>query len=229
MSSINSLDFPINSISSKQTFNEKSISKLTTCKSKSISNSPKLRPQTESPYVQKVPDKTCLRPDHPRRNVPISRFSCVQKHLCDLLAVKKPYVQTLWRPKLHMTRHSCVIGPQFICSVIFWKFCVHLQTLVRSKTPMSRLRAVKNFCAFFARSRVRTKLIKAARWKYWLKGVPATLSFKLVLILQLLQWSIILSVYLSKKMQNVGSDFPCVRRFFGPKWVDLSMRSVISV
>ena len=40
---------------------------------------PRLRSQTESRYVQTVPEGKCLCPDRPRRKVPISRLSCVHQ------------------------------------------------------------------------------------------------------------------------------------------------------
>ena len=75
----------------------------------------RLRCQTESRYVQTVPDGKCLCPDPPRWKVPMSRLSCVQylscvhKTLCpDYGAFKVAYVQIIVRSKLPMSRLSCV-------------------------------------------------------------------------------------------------------------------------
>ena len=67
-------------------------------------NTPRLRCQTESRYVQTVPDGKCLSPDPPRRKVPMSRLSCVQNFSCVHRAFKTPYVQTFVRSKSYMTR-----------------------------------------------------------------------------------------------------------------------------
>ena len=69
-----------------------------------VQSIPRLRCQTESRYVQTVPDGKCLCPDPPRRKVPISRLSCVQNFSCVHRAFKTPYVQTFVRSKSYMTR-----------------------------------------------------------------------------------------------------------------------------
>ena len=51
--------------------------------------------QTESAYVQTVPDSKCLCPDRPRRKVDMSRLSCVQNFSCVLRAFEDKYVQTI--------------------------------------------------------------------------------------------------------------------------------------
>ena len=51
--------------------------------------------QTESAYVQTVPDSNCLCPDRPRRKVDMSRLSCVQNFSCVLRAFEDNYVQTI--------------------------------------------------------------------------------------------------------------------------------------
>ena len=114
---------------------------------------PRLRCQTESRYVQTVPDRKCLCPDTPRRKVPMSRISCVHR------AFKSPHVQTFVRSKLPMSRLSCVQNTlcrdlrafktayvrNFVCSkpkivrcniVIL---CVFVETILISKDFMSRL------------------------------------------------------------------------------------------
>ena len=95
--------------------------------------SSRMRSQTESPDVQTVPFKTCLCQDRPRRNVLKSRFSSVQNYLCVLRAFKRPYDQTFVRSK-----------PKFVRSK-FENLCVHLQIIVRSKTPMPRLSCAQKF------------------------------------------------------------------------------------
>ena len=81
----------------------------------------------------------------------MSRLSCVQKPLCpDFRAFKNAYVQTFVRSK-----------KKFVRSKID-KLCVHVQTIVRSKTLMSRLSCVQkclcpDFRAFqktFVRSKI---------------------------------------------------------------------------
>ena len=101
---------------------------------------PRERSQTENPYVQTVPNKTCLCLDHPRWNVPMSRFSCVQKYLFVFCAFKGPYVQTFVRSKPSMHRLSCFqkcVCPDFRA---FKTLCA--QTFVLSKVRMSRLSCV---------------------------------------------------------------------------------------
>ena len=82
---------------------------------------PRLRSQTESPYVQTVPGKTCVCPDHPRWNVLISRLSCDQKYLCVLRAFKRPFVQNFVRTKLPMSRLSSVK------SCLYPDYCVFIR------------------------------------------------------------------------------------------------------
>ena len=109
---------------------------------------PRLRSQTESPYIQTVPDKTCLSPDRPRRNAPMSRLSCVQKYLCVLRAFKTPYVQT-----------SCVqnfIWPDFsafqikisalICGFMSRILCVQKHLCPDFRAFKMKIRAL--ICAF---------------------------------------------------------------------------------
>ena len=96
--------------------------------------------QTESVYVQTLPDGKCLCPDPPRRKVPMSRLSCVRNFSCVHCAFKSPHVQTFVRSK-----------EKFVRSKID-NLCVHVQTrafkrpyvqtFVRSKLPISRLSCV---------------------------------------------------------------------------------------
>ena len=65
---------------------------------------PRLRCQTESRYVQTIPDGKCLCPDPPRQKVPMSKLSCVQNFSCVHRAFKTPYVQTFVRSKSYTTR-----------------------------------------------------------------------------------------------------------------------------
>ena len=103
---------------------------------------PRLRCQTESRYVQTVPDGKCLCPDPPKRKVPMSRLSCVQNFSCVHRAFKSPHFQTFVRSKLPMSRLSCVqkcLCPDFRAFKI-----AYVQTIVRSKLHMSRLSCVLN-------------------------------------------------------------------------------------
>ena len=86
-----------------------------------------LRSQTENPYVQTVPDKTCLCLDHLRRKVSMSRFSCVQKYLCVVRAFKSAYVQIFVRSKSHMARLLCVPNQKSCTQVL--KICACMSRL----------------------------------------------------------------------------------------------------
>ena len=97
---------------------------------------PRLRCQTESRYVQTVPDGKCLCPDPPKRKVPMSRPSQTEsvyvqtlpdgKSPCpDFRAFKAAYVQTFVRSK-----------GKFVHSKID-NLCVHVHSIVRSKDPMN--------------------------------------------------------------------------------------------
>ena len=132
---------------------------------------PRLRSQTESPYVQTVPDGKFLFPDRPRRKVPMSRFSCVHQifvRSCpDFRAFTRfscVHVQTFARStdiRAFMSRLSCVqqvscVHQTFVSSPDFRAFmsrlsCVH-QTFVRScpdfRAFISRLSCVHRFRAF---------------------------------------------------------------------------------
>ena len=119
---------------------------------------PRLRCQTESRYVQTVPDGKCLCPDPPRRKVPMSRLSCVQKFSCVHRAFKSPHVQTFVRSKFPMSRLSCVpkensCAPKLItCAFMSRLSCVqkalcpdfrafknaYVQTFLRSKRKFVR-------------------------------------------------------------------------------------------
>ena len=115
------------------------------------------------------------------------RSQCVQNSLCpDFRAFKILHDQTLVPSQ-----------PKFLCSN-FEQFCAHVQTIVRSETPMFRLSCVQKcvcpqFRAYMFRQRfynvfissiyilgdscdkqlqqlLHFYLIKGARWNYWLKG-----------------------------------------------------------
>ena len=91
--------------------------------------------QTESNYVQTF-------------------VSCIQKYLCILRAFKRPHVQIFVRPKLHMTRLSCVPS-QNSCAHIF-KICAFMsRILCVQKHLCPDFRTVKKFCACFVRSQKR--------------------------------------------------------------------------
>ena len=99
--------------------------------------------QTESVYVQTLPDGKCLCPDFlcvPKENscapkliicAIMSRLLCVQRALCpDYRAFKIAYVQTVVRSKLQVSRLSCVqncICPDYRAFKI-----ANVQTIVRS-------------------------------------------------------------------------------------------------
>ena len=130
-----------------------------------ISLQPRLRCQTESRYVQTVPDGKCLCPEPPRRKVPMSRLSCVQNFSCVHRAFKSPHVQTFVRSKLPMSRLSCVpkensCAPKLIiCAFMSRLSCVqksscpdfrafkiaYVQTFVRSKRKFVRSK-INNLC-----------------------------------------------------------------------------------
>ena len=101
---------------------------------------PRLRSQTEISYVQTVPDKTCLCSDHPRRNVPMSRLSRIQKYFCVVRTFKITYDQTFVRSKPKLVRSN------------FENLCVHVQTIVRSFVFTGRviLNARYPPCAFIS-------------------------------------------------------------------------------
>ena len=103
---------------------------------------PRLRSQTESRYVQTVPDRKCLCPDRPRRKVPMSRLSCVHQTFVRSCPDFRAF-----------TRLSCVHAQIFVRSPDFRAFmsrlsCVHVRTKClmnaqffvrpRPKVPMSR-------------------------------------------------------------------------------------------
>ena len=106
---------------------------------------PGLRSQTESPYVQTVPDGKCLCPDRPRRKVPMSRLSRVHQTFVlscpDFRAFTRlscVHVQTFVRSpdfRAFISRLLCV-QQTFVRSPDFRAFtklsCVHVQTFVRS-------------------------------------------------------------------------------------------------
>ena len=86
---------------------------------------PRLRSQTESRYVQTVPDGKCLCPDRPRRKVPMSRLSCVHQTFVRSCPDFRAF-----------TRLSCVHVQTFVSSCPDFRAfdrlsCVH-QTFVRS-------------------------------------------------------------------------------------------------
>ena len=99
---------------------------------------PRLRSQTESRYVQTVPDGKCLCPDRPRRKVPMSRLSCVHQTSVRSCPDFRAF-----------TRLSCVHVQTFVRSCPDFRAfdrlsCVH-QTFVRSpdfRAFMSRLSCV---------------------------------------------------------------------------------------
>ena len=103
-----------------------------------------LRSQTENPYVQTVPDKTCLCLDHPRRNVPMSRFSSVQKYLYVVRAFKLSCVQTFVRSKSHMTRLLCISNQNSCAQVL--KICGCM-----SRTSCVQKRVCPDYRAFTSR------------------------------------------------------------------------------
>ena len=108
--------------------------------------------QTESAYVQTVPDSKCLCPDRPRRKVDMSRLSCVQNFSCVLRAFEDKYVQTIPdRNKIcpdfraFLSRPSCAptqiraFNAKFLVrpctdhrAVMSRPSCVQIQTIVRS-------------------------------------------------------------------------------------------------
>ena len=121
---------------------------------------PRLRPkvdmsrqvQTESAYVQTVPDSKCLCPDRPRRKVHMSRLSCVQNFSCVLRAFEDKYVQTIPDRnsicpdfRAFLSRPSCAptqiraFNAKFLVrpcpdrrAVMSRSPCVQIQTIVRS-------------------------------------------------------------------------------------------------
>ena len=125
--------------------------------------------QTESVYVQTLPDGKCLCPDfrafkffrafNVRSKIPMSRLSCVLSCLCpDNRAFKVVYVQTIVRSKLSMYRLSCV--QSCLCTDFRAFKVVYVQTFVRSKLSMYRLSCVTNqkscaqkliLCAFMSK------------------------------------------------------------------------------
>ena len=86
--------------------------------------------QTESAYVQTVPDSKCLCQDRPRRKVDMSRLSCVQNFSCVLRAFEGKYVQTI------PDRNG--ICPNFR-AFMSRASCVHVQTIVRSSVFPDRV------------------------------------------------------------------------------------------
>ena len=133
---------------------------------------PRLRSQTESRYVQTVPDGKCLCPDRPRRKVPMSRLSCVHqtfvRSCSDFRAFTRlscVHVQTFVRscPDFRaFTKLSCVHVQNFRA---FTRLsCVH-QTFVRSpdfRAFMSRTFVRSpNFRAFMSRTFVRSPDFRA--------------------------------------------------------------------
>ena len=103
---------------------------------------PRLRCQTESRYVQTVPDGKCLCPDPPRRKVPMSRLSCVQNFSCVNRAFKSPHAQTR-ALKIAYFQTFVRSKRKFVRSKID-SLCVQIQTIVRSQYLMSRLSCVQN-------------------------------------------------------------------------------------
>ena len=99
---------------------------------------PRLRSQTESRYVQTVPNGKYLCPDRPRRKVPMSRLSCVHQTFVRSCPDFRAFI-----------RFSCVHVQTFVRSSDFREFirfsCVH-QIFVRScpdfRAFMSRLSCV---------------------------------------------------------------------------------------
>ena len=104
--------------------------------------------QTESAYVQTVPDSKCLCPDRPRRKVDMSRLSCVQNFSCVLRAFEDKYVQTITDRnsicpdfRAFLSRPSCTPSScvrRQICpdhprpkQYMSRLSCVHVQTIVR--------------------------------------------------------------------------------------------------
>ena len=89
---------------------------------------PRLRCQTESRYVQTVPDRKCLCPDTPRRKMPMSRLSCVQESSCpDFRGFKRPFVETFVRSKLPMSGILCVPNQKSSAAILI--FCAFLSRL----------------------------------------------------------------------------------------------------
>ena len=101
-----------------------------------------------------VPDRKSICPNRPRQNMSMSRphqtertyvqtfvrskifvlSSCLQKSLCpDFCAFKITYDQTFVRSKPKIVRSN------------FENLCVHVQTIVRSKTHMSKLFCVQKW------------------------------------------------------------------------------------
>ena len=102
---------------------------------------PRLRSQTDSRYVQTVPDGKCLCPDRTRRKVPVSGLSCVLNFSCVHRAFKSPHVQTFVRSK----KNSCA-QKLIICAFMSRLSCVQ-------KALCPGFRAFKNayvqtFCGF---------------------------------------------------------------------------------
>ena len=92
-----------------------------------LDDDPRLRSQTESRYVQTVPDGKCLCPDRPRQKVPMSRLSCVHQ----------TFVRSCPDFRAFMSRLSCVHQTFVRSCPDFRAFmsrlpCVHVQTFVRS-------------------------------------------------------------------------------------------------
>ena len=142
-----------------------------------IQLAPRLRSQTESRYVQTVPDGKCLCPDRPRRKVPMSRLSCVHQTFVrscpDFRAFTRllcVHVQTFVRSpdfRAFMSRLSCVHVQIFVRSTDFRAFtrlsCVH-QTFVR---------LCPDFRAFTRLSCVHVQTFVAAARNYLLKSLMA--------------------------------------------------------
>ena len=119
---------------------------------------PKLRCQTESRYVQTVPDGMYLCPDRHRRKVPMSKLSCVHQtfvrscpDFCAFTRLSCIHIQSFVRSSDNscindqtfvrspdfraFNGFSCVEVQIFVCSADFSVFneflCVHVQTSVR--------------------------------------------------------------------------------------------------
>ena len=89
-----------------------------------------------------------------RSKTPMSRHSWGQTLLCVLRAFQRPYVQIFVRPKLDMTRLSCISSRNLCAHVLkFFEFMSRLSCVQKHLCP--DIRTVKNFCTFFVRSQVR--------------------------------------------------------------------------
>ena len=120
---------------------------------------PMSRPsQTQSAYVQTIPDGKCLCPDRPRLKVPMSRPSQTESGYVQTIVSSKLFVRSSCvrkqlcpdhpRPKRYMSRLSCVLVQTIVRSKsnscvqrqnfsasMSTPSCVHVQNFVRSPDP----------------------------------------------------------------------------------------------